>query len=343
MKWSLTVDAVLKILGAENCLGKYTGDLTGLADLRESGPGDISFLTGGKYAKHLPEAKASLILVPEGQEGEPGDAQVWVPVKDPSVALASVCAHIEAILVPRPEAGIHPTAIIDPTASIDPSVTVGPYCIIEENVVIGKGTILESQIRIERGSQIGVDCHIFHGAVIGWGTLIGNRCRLFSGVVLGADGFGYHSDATGHHRLPQIGIVVLEDDVDVGANTCIDRARFAETRIGEGTKIDNLVQIGHNNIIGKHNILCAFVGMAGSNVLGDFCVMAGKVGLSGHLKIGDRVTGTAQCGITKDVPSDTILSGTPAQPHHKLMKEQVRVRQLPQLFKRVKALEEARD
>jgi len=339
MKWSLTIEEVLKLIGSTKVVGQYQGQVTGLADLREAGFGDLSFLSGGKYIKFLSDSKASVILVPVEQEGEPGEDQAWLPVENPSNALTTICSHIEAILIPNPITGIHPSAIIDPSAELDPTVAVGPYCIVCEDVKIGRGTILESNVRVERGSVIGEDTFLSHGAVIGWGCQVGNRCRLFQGSVIGADGFGYRSDKTGHQPVPQIGIVIIEDDVDLGAHSCIDRARFAATKIGRGSKIDNLVQIGHNNIIGKHNILCAQVGMAGSNELGDFCIMAGQVGIAGHLKIGAGVTGTGQTGVTYDIPAGTVLSGTPGRPHREMMKKQVRMNQLDGLFARVKALE----
>jgi UDP-3-O-[3-hydroxymyristoyl] glucosamine N-acyltransferase len=341
MKWSLTIEEVLKLIGSTKVVGQYQGQLTGLADLRQAGPGDLSFLSGGKYTKFLSDSNASVILVPADQEGEPKEGQAWLPNEDPSNALTAICSHIEAILLPDPITGIHPTAIIDPSAELDPTVAVGPYCIVGEGVKIGRGTILESNVRVERGAVIGEDTFLSHGAVVGWGCQVGNRCRLFQGSVIGADGFGYRSDQTGHHAVPQIGIVIIEDDVDLGAHTCIDRARFAATKIGRGSKLDNLVQVGHNNIIGKHNIICAQVGMAGSNELGDFCVLAGQVGVAGHLKIGAGVTGTGQTGISYDVPAGTVLSGTPGRPHRQMMKQQVRMSHLDDLFARVKALENA--
>lgn len=340
MKWSLSVQQILELAGASETLGQYEGSVSGLADLREAGPGDMSFLSGGKYNKFLADSNASVILVPRDHTGEPRKDQLWIPVEAPSHALAAVCRYIESLLLPKPVTGVHPTAIIDPSAELHPTVAVGPYCIIGEDVKIDSGTILESNVRIDRGATVGKDTLLSHGAVIGWGCKVGDRCRLFQGVVIGADGFGYHSDAQGHHPVPQIGIVIVEDDVDMGAHSCVDRARFAATRIGRGTKIDNLVQIGHNNIIGKHNILCAQVGMAGSNELGDFCVMAGQVGIAGHLKLGNGVTGTGQTGITRDTPAGTVLSGTPGRPHKQMMRQQIRMAQLDDLFARVKALED---
>ncbi|HSH09367.1 MAG TPA: UDP-3-O-(3-hydroxymyristoyl)glucosamine N-acyltransferase [Oceanipulchritudo sp.] len=339
MKWQLSVEEIVTLVNGTRIAGEYTGEITGIADLRIAGPADLSFLSGGKYAKFLAESKASLVIVPQGQEGQPPEGQVWIGVTDPSLALAQVCGHVEGLLLHRPGPGIHPTAIVDPSAVIDPSATIGPYCLVGARARIGSGTVLESNVRVEQDAEIGADTILKHAVVIGWGCRVGNRCNLFPGVVLGADGFGYHSDKTGHHHLPQIGIVIIDDDVDIGANTCIDRARFSATRIGQGTKIDNLVQVGHNVVVGKHCILCAEVGIAGSAEIGNFVVMAGQVGVNGHIKVGDGVTATGQAGITKDIPPGTVLSGNPARPNREELKRLALFKQLPELVERVRELE----
>ncbi len=339
MKWEFTLDELTGLLSDFEVNGSFDGKISNIADLRTAEAGDLSFLRGTKYAQFLAEAEASVILVPAGHQGQPKANQAWILVENPSLSLARICGHIESMILTRPEPGIHPTAIIDPSATVDPSAWIGPYCLVDANATIGANSILESQVRVEKGATIGADTIIHHACVIGWGSRVGNRCILFPGAVLGADGFGYHSDANGHRRLPQIGIVVVEDDVEIGAHTCIDRARFAETTIGQGTKIDNLVQIGHNVKIGKHCIVCSQVGMAGSGELGNFVVLAGQVGINGHIKVGDGVTATGQSGITKSIPPGTILSGTPAKPHREAMKSDVYVKKLPDLIKRVKELE----
>ncbi|NDV61379.1 UDP-3-O-(3-hydroxymyristoyl)glucosamine N-acyltransferase [Puniceicoccales bacterium CK1056] len=340
MKWSLTVTELLDWLGNPVAEGKYDGEITGIADLREAVPGDLTFLSTGKYAKHLDDSAASVVLLSEDQAGSPAGNQVWVRVKDPSLALGTVCEHLERVLIPALQTGIHSTAIVDPTAEIDPSASIGPNCLIGANARIAKGAILDSNVRVEHGATVGEGTHLHHSVVIGWGCVVGKACCLFPGAVIGADGFGFHSDKTGHHRLAQIGKVVIEDSVEVGANACIDRARFSETRIGEGTKIDNLVQIGHNVKVGKHCIICACIGISGSAELGNFVVLAGQVGIAGHLKIGDGVTATGQSGITKDIPPGTVLSGTPARPHREELRKQVLLKKLPELAERLKAIED---
>jgi UDP-3-O-[3-hydroxymyristoyl] glucosamine N-acyltransferase len=340
MKWSLTVSELVDWLGNPAVEGAFEGAITRIADLREGQPGDLTFLSTGKYAKYLEATEASVILLGEDQAGSPRENQLWIRVSNPSLALATICEHLEKLLLPEVQAGIHPTAIVDPTAEIDPSVSVGPYCIIGAGAKIGKCVVLDSHVRVEHGAVVGEGTHLHHSVVIGWGCEIGKDCCLFPGAVIGADGFGFHSDKSGHRRLAQICKVVIEDNVEVGANTCIDRARFSETRIGEGTKIDNLVQVGHNVKIGKHCIICACIGMSGSSVLGNFVVLAGQVGIAGHLKIGDGVTATGQTGITKDIPAGTVLSGTPARPHREELRKQVLLKKLPELIQRLEAIED---
>lgn len=342
MKWTLTVTELLDWLDNPTVEGEYNGKITRIADLREASPGDLTFLSSKKYAKYLKDSAASVILLSVEQTGTPAQNQVWIRVKDPSLALATVCEQLERLLIPAPEAGIHPTAIIDSTAEIDPTASIGPNCLIGAGARIEKGAVLDSNVRVEHGAIVGEGTHLHHSVVIGWGCVVGKACCLFPGAVIGADGFGFHSDKTGHSRLAQIGKVVIEDNVEVGANACIDRARFSETRIGEGTKIDNLVQIGHNVKVGRHCIICACIGISGSAELGNFVVLAGQVGIAGHLKIGDGVTATGQTGITKDIPPGTVLSGTPARPHREELRKQVLLKKLPEFAERLKALEEKR-
>jgi len=339
MKWHLSIDDLRSCLDGLAFEGSYNGRLTGISDLRKARNGELSFLSSGRYERYLGQSEASVVLIPEETQAAPGANQIFVRCPDPSLSLAQVCRRIELQMEKPVRPGVHPSAVVASSASVHPEASVGPFCVIDDEAIVEAGVLLDAYVRIERGAVVGEGTRISSGTTIGWGCRVGKRCRLFSGVVLGTDGFGYHSDQNGHHHLPQIGNVVVEDNVDIGANTTIDRARFAETRIGEGTRVDNLVQIGHNVVIGRHCIICAQVGLAGSAELGNFVVLAGQVGVNGHVKVGDGVTATGKTGITKDIAPGTILSGTPGRPHHREMREQAYLKRLPDLIKRIKVLE----
>jgi len=213
-------------------------------------------------------------------------------------------------------------------------------CVVEDGVTIGEGTHLQAQVFVGRNAQIGTGCWVMPGVVIETDCILQNRVRLHPGVVIGADGFGYEWGAGRHDKVPQIGNVVLQDDVEIGANSNVDRARFSRTLIGEGTKIDNLVQIGHNVIIGKHCLLCAQVGISGSTTLEDYVVLGGQAATAGHITIGKGVKVGGQAGINHDVAPGTFVNGTPAIPYMLERRIAVLQHRLPTLFKRVDALEE---
>lgn len=340
MDWSLSVASILELLGTERTRGSFCGKISGIADLRRAKAGQLSFLGEARYAVYLGETEASVILVPADKEGEPRAGQLWILVEDPSLALAKICEVLHERLVPRPEAGVDATARVAGTALLGEGVAVGPNAQIAEEVELGDGVVVEANVVIERRAVVGAGTRLRAGVHIGWGCRIGSGCLLHPGVIIGSDGFGYHSDANGHHKLPQVGIVVVEDDVEIGGNTCIDRARFEETRIGEGTRIDNLVQVGHNVQVGRHCILCSQSGIAGSAELGNFVVLGGQVGVNGHIKLGDGVQATGQTGISKNTPTGAILSGTPARNHREEMRRQAMLKQLPHWKDRLVRLEE---
>lgn len=259
---------------------------------------------------------------------------------NPSVALARVCARIEQSLWPKPAPGVHPTAVVAAGAKVAASATIGPLCVVESGAVVDERAHLQAQVFVGRGARVGEDCWLMPGVVVAAECELGRRVRLQPGVIVGSDGFGYEFVQGRHEKVPQVGSVLIGDDVEIGANCTLDRARFSRTVVGEGTKIDNLVQIAHNVVIGRHCLLCAQVGISGSTKLEDYVVLGGQAGLGGHITIGQGAKAGGQAGITSDVPAGTFVNGTPAIPFQLERRLAVLHQRLPELFKRVDALEE---
>jgi len=339
MQLTFTPDEVAAIVQPRTVRGATREAIRGISALGTARPGDLSFLGNPKYKGEVAGTAASLVLLPADFEGEPRDGQLFLLVDNPSIALARVCARIEHALQPPAVPGVHPSAVVAADAQIAASAEIGPLCVIEPGVQIGERVCLQAAVFVGRGSAIGDDCRLMPGVRLYAGCRLGRRVRLHGNVVVGSDGFGYEFTAGRHEKLPQIGHVVIEDDVEVGAGTTIDRARFGRTLVGEGTKIDNLVQVGHNVVIGKHCILCAQVGISGSTTLEDYVVLAGQVGLAGHLTIGKGVKAGGQAGLTADVAAGSYVNGTPAIPFMLERRIAVLHRRLPELFHRVDALE----
>ena len=293
--------------------GDFEGDrnqaIHSVGPLASATNDQLSFLSNRKYAAELATTKAGAILVPKKLEG--CDSR-WIRVDDPYFAFAKIMARWFSNR-PMPK-GISARAVVADSAKLGDNVVLGHFAVIGENVVIGNNVTIFQNVSIEAGSVIGDDCIIYPNVVIYDGSRIGNRCIIHSGVVVGSDGYGFATHGGKHHKIPQIGIVRIEDDVEIGAGTTIDRAALGETVIGEGTKIDNLVQIGHNVKVGKHCLLVSQVGIAGSTELGDYVAVAGQSGFSGHLKIGNRVQVAAKSAVLDDVPDDTKVMGSPAVP-----------------------------
>jgi UDP-3-O-[3-hydroxymyristoyl] glucosamine N-acyltransferase len=307
--------------------GHYTGNrdllITTVASLNDATADQLSFLSNRKYAYQLAQTKAGAIVVPKNIEG---DDQRWIRVDDPYFAIARIMTRwFSARPMPK---GISPKASIASSAKLGTNVAVGHFATIGENVVIGNNVTIFQGVSIESGSAIGDDCIVYPNVVVYDGTQIGRRCIIHAGVVIGSDGYGFAMHDGKHHKIPQIGIVRIEDDVEIGAGTTIDRAALGETVIGEGTKIDNLVQIGHNVKIGKHCLLVSQVGIAGSTELGDYVSVAGQSGFSGHLKIGNRVQVAAKSAVLEDVPDDTKVMGSPALPFNEFARRRAAVKRL---------------
>lgn len=339
MQVSFTAAEIAAIVQPKSTRGATTTAIRGLAGLTDAAVGDLSFLGNIKYKADVAKTQASIVLLPADYVGEPQPDQLFVLVENPSVALAKICGRIEQSLWPKPAPGVHRSAVVEPGAAVAPSATVGPQCVVEAGAVIGERVHLQGQVFVGRNAKIGDESWLMPGVVLAAECTVGKRARLQPGVIIGSDGFGYEFVNGRHEKVPQVGIVAIGDDVEIGANTTIDRARFSRTSIGDGTKIDNLVQIAHNVVIGKHCIVCAQAGISGSATIEDYVVLGGQVGVAGHLTIAKGTKVGAQSGINGDTEPGSFLNGTPAVAYNLERRLVVLYRRLPELFKRLDELE----
>ncbi|MBI5235898.1 MAG: UDP-3-O-(3-hydroxymyristoyl)glucosamine N-acyltransferase [Deltaproteobacteria bacterium] len=331
-----TVEQLVEITG-----GRLIGDgnvvIRDVASLEEAGPGEITFILDKAKLKLLPSIKAGAIIVPEG-DYQPGAGNL-IATRNPQIAFAKAMDVFRPALLPGP--GIHPKAEVSARASVGEGVSIQAYAVVEKGATIGPRTVVYPGVYIGQDARIGADCIIYSGVAIREGCIIGDRVIVHCNTVIGSDGFGYawDNDLNGYRKLPQRGIVRIDDDCELGACVTVDRAAIGETVIGSGSKIDNLVQVAHNVKIGEHAIIVAQVGIAGSVRVGDRVQIGGQVGIVGHIDIGDGAMIGAQSGISGPVPSKAIYSGTPAIPHHDWLKASVIFAKLPELKKKINELE----
>jgi len=318
--------------------GEVIGDsalpLTGFAPATAARAGDLTFAENETFFLKAEQSAASAILI-DGPFTSPG--KTIIRVANARIGFARVLPLFfpERVFAP----GQHPSAVVDPTAQIDPTAHIGPHCVIAEKAKIGAGVVLQGGNHIGRSVIIGANSRLFLNVVIYGQTQIGQRVRIHAGAVIGSDGFGYVFDNGVHRKVPQVGQVILQDDVEIGANVTIDRGALGPTTIGKGTKIDNLVQIAHNVSLGEHCLVVAQVGVAGSTKIGHYTTLAGQVGIAGHLKIGNKVTIAAQSGVMHDVPDGGKWLGAPAQPDRQAKRQMIALQHLPELIRRVSELE----
>ena len=309
-------------------------EITGVAGLEDAGPSDLTFLSNPRYASLASQTRAAALIVDRPLDGV---STAFVVSANPYLDFAR---SLELLHPPAErEPGTHPTAVIAETATVGPDASIGPFAVIEDDVVIGRNATLGPHAVIGRGARIGDDFVAHAGATVCHGSRIGNRVVLHQRVTVGSDGFGFARRPDGtHKKILQAGHVVIEDDVEVQAGSCIDRAAVGETRIGQGTIIDNLVQIGHAVKVGANTILCAQVGIAGSTTLGSDCILAGQAGIINHLSIGNRVLVTAQSGVGRDLGDDSKVSGSPAIDNRQWLRSTAAYTRLPEIDREVRRL-----
>jgi UDP-3-O-[3-hydroxymyristoyl] glucosamine N-acyltransferase len=325
---------------AELVRGQLSGDgdlvIRSARSLKEAGPGDITFAEGKRYAGQLHACRASAVVVGPALAV---DGLTAIRVADPLAAFIVIASHLRGLPEPPPR-GIDPRACVDPTARVGPDPTILPFA------SVGGGTVIGARCRIHNGAVVGRNCRlgddvtVYPNAVLYDDTVVGHRVIVHANAVLGADGFGYRPQDGRHVKMPQLGYVEVGDDVEIGAGSTIDRGTFGPTQIGAGTKIDNLVQVGHNCRIGRHNLLAAQTGIAGSCSTGDYVTFAGQVGVADHLHVGDRALVAAKTGVIKNVPADERVLGIPALPVHQQRRVWVTLEKLPEMCRDLEQVKE---
>jgi len=319
--------------------------INGLAALAEAGPQDLSFFHHEKYLNDLRTTEAGAVLVPEGLN-EVIEQVPLIKVKSPSLAFNEIAKELYESDGEQKNLGVHETAVIGDDVKIDSnSVSIGPHVVVGPGTKIGKGSVISAGVRIGSEVNIGEDCTLFPNVVVYNNSMITNRVIIHGGSVIGSDGFGYEFDGSTHQKIVHFGHVEIGSDVEIGANCTIDRGRFGKTLIGEGTKIDNLCQVGHNVIIGKHCIIVADTAIGGSSKIGDYVTMAAQVGIAGHLEVGAHSVLVARTGVTKSLPGGepgkpAFYSSFPAGPHEVKRKEMVYPRKIPKVLSRLKSIED---
>jgi UDP-3-O-[3-hydroxymyristoyl] glucosamine N-acyltransferase len=325
-----------RVLGATLDGAADDVEITGVASIEDAEPGTLTFLADRRHEARLASTRAAAVLLAHDAPAAP------LPTLRVAHPYLSFVEAMQLFHPPeRPPAGVHPTAVIAPTAVVGAGASIGPYVVIADGVRIGRDAILDAHVTVYRDTRIGDGFTAHARAVVREAVIIGDRVTLHAGAVIGSDGFGFVPRAEGHRKIPQLGTVILEDDVEIGANSTVDRATLGATRIGRGSKIDNLVMIGHGCEIGPGCLLAAQVGLAGGTRLGAGVMLGGQVGASGHLAIGDGVQVAAQSGVHRDIPAGAIYGGYPAMEIHAWRRAMTALPRLPALLRRLRRVEKA--
>jgi UDP-3-O-[3-hydroxymyristoyl] glucosamine N-acyltransferase len=320
-------------------VGEEDAVVSGIAPIEEAGPGQVTFLASPKYMRFAKDSNATAIIA---REALPGARTNFLLAENPYFAFA--CAvdafHPAGRLAP----GVSDRAVVDPSARLGKDVTISPFVFVGEGAEVGENTVLFPGVSVGKGVSIGPDCLFYSNVVIYHGTRVGSRVTLHAGCVIGSDGFGFAPTPEGYRKIPQVGTVVIEDDVEIGANTTIDRATLGVTRVCRGTKLDNLVQVGHNVVIGSGTVIAAQAGISGSTKIGGRVMIGGQAGLAGHLEVEDGLMLGAKCGVPESLRASEsrVWSGIPAMPHPTWLRMASLLPKLPELFRRVKRLEEGK-
>ena len=331
--------ADLAVRIAARLVGNGDAVVTGIAPIEEAGPGQVTFLANPKYARFAKDSKAAAIIA---REVVPGGKTSFLLSENPYFSFA--CA-VEAFHPPgRLDPGISEKAVVAPSARLGKEVTVSPFVVVGEDAEVGDRTVLHPGVFVGKEVRLGGDCLVYPNVVLYPGVRVGSRVILHAGCVIGSDGFGFAPAPDGFRKIPQVGTVEIEDDVEIGANTTIDRAALGVTRIGKGTKLDNLVQVGHNVIIGGDTVIAAQAGISGSVRIGRRVMIGGQAGLAGHLEVEDGIMLGAKCGVPDSLRASEsrVWSGIPAMPHSTWLRMATLLPKLPELFRRVKRLEEGK-
>ncbi|MBI4227799.1 MAG: UDP-3-O-(3-hydroxymyristoyl)glucosamine N-acyltransferase [Candidatus Omnitrophica bacterium] len=328
-----TLLEVATLLGGE-VVGDGETVITGVCGIKEAAPGDITFVANSRYLRLMHQTKASAIITGRDVKWAP---KPLVRTENPSLAFAKMVS-LMAPAEPKRPTGVSPQAIVGQRVTLGRDVAIQAFAVIEDDVTLGDRTVVYAGCYVGHHARIGADCLIYPNVSIRESVELGARVVVHSGTVIGSDGFGFATVKGAHHKIPQIGTVVIEDDVEIGANVTIDRARFGKTVIGRGTKIDNLVQIAHNVEIGENAIIVAQTGISGSTIIGQNVTLAGQAGVVGHITIGDNAIVAAQAGVSKSVPPDTQVWGSPAKPLARAKRINACIQRLPELVKTIEAL-----
>lgn len=327
-KKSVKIEEIARLVEGE-LIGDRSVTITGVAGIKEAKKGDITFLANAKYLPFLEETQASAIITSKEVHA---NGKTLVRTVNPSLAFTRVLSLFSDSKPERPE-GIHPSAVVHRTARLGSRVSIGPHVVIEKDAVIGDNAVIEAGVFIGEACVLGADIWIYPNVTIREATQIRDRVMIHSGTVIGSDGFGYETVDGAHIKIPQSGWVLIEEDVEIGANVCVDRGRFSKTWIQKGSKIDNLVQIAHNVVIGPNCLVVSQTGISGSSELGKNVVLAGQVGLVGHITLGDGTIVGARSGVSKSFPARSVLLGEPARPITEQKKILAVIAKLPELFK----------